>query len=164
MIGVAVCGAGSWGKNLVRVFDTLPEARLLYICDVSAAVREKMSRLYPGATVTGEMQALLADPAVNAVVVGADAEHHHRLARAAIDAGKHTFVEKPLTLRASDSEDLIEAARARGVKLMVGHLLEYHPAVVFMRQMISEGTIDLLLALPESRAFCTAHRTVRRSD
>ncbi len=93
MVGVAVCGAGTWGQNLVRTFDTRPGARLLYVCDVNEAVRERMSRLYPDATVTAEMQALLEDSAVEAVVVGSDAPHHDRLARAAIDAGKHTFVE-----------------------------------------------------------------------
>ncbi len=142
MIGVAVCGAGLWGQNLVRTFDARPGARLLYVCDVSAEVRERMSRLYPEATVTGDMQALLDDSAVEAVVVGADAPHHHRLARAAIDAGKHTFVEKPLTLRSEDAEDLIQAAQERGVKLMVGHLLKFHPAVEFMKRIIREGTID----------------------
>ncbi len=142
MVGVAVCGAGTWGKNLVRTFDARPGARLLYVCDVSAEVRERMSRLYPEATITGDMQALLDDSAVEAVVVGADAPHHHRLARAAIDAGKHTFVEKPLTLRSEDAEDLIQAAQERGVKLMVGHLLKFHPAVEFMKRMIREGTID----------------------
>jgi predicted dehydrogenase len=146
VIGVAVCGAGTWGQNLVRTFDTRPGARLLYVCDVSEAVRERMSRLYPDATVTGEMQALLEDSAVEAVVVGADAPHHHRLARAAIDAGKHTFVEKPLTLRSEDAEDLIQAAQKRGVKLMVGHLLKFHPAVDFMKRMIREGSIDPLYA------------------
>lgn len=146
MIGVAVCGAGNWGSQLVRNFAAQPRARLLYVCDTSPEVRERMARAYPQARVTGELAQVLSDPAVGAVVVGADAPHHHRLARAALDAGKHTFVEKPLALCTADAEDLIRAADENARKLMVGHLLEYHPAVVFMKRMIASGEIDPLYA------------------
>jgi len=141
MIGVAVVGAGNWGKNLVRNFAALPDVELRYICDLDTRVRDTMAALYPRATVTSDLEVILADAAVDAVVVAVDVGLHYAIARAAIEAGKHTYVEKPLTLSSTDSQTLIELAAARGVKLMVGHLLEYHPAVTYMKEMIAQGAV-----------------------
>jgi len=145
MIRVAVIGAGNWGKNLVRNFAALPETELRYVCDLDAKVRKTMASLYPQAKVTDDMSEALADGDLDAVVVAVDAPLHHKIARAALDAGKHTYVEKPLTLSSADARDLVDLAAERGVKLMVGHLLEYHPAVNYMKEMIdSQGVGESL--------------------
>ena len=141
MVGVAVVGAGNWGKNLVRNFALLDGVKLQYVCDRKAKVRQTMSQLYPQATVSDTPAAALKDAAVDAVVVAVEAPAHYPLAKAALEAGKHTFVEKPLTLSAAESQELVELAAARGVKLAVGHLLEYHPAVNYMKERIDGGEV-----------------------
>lgn len=141
MIGVTVVGAGNWGKNLVRNFARLPQAELRYVCDLDPHVRETMAALYPQTTVTPNLAHALADPTVEAVVVAVDVGLHYTIAKAAIEAGKHTYIEKPLTLSRDEAEALIALAAARKVKLMVGHLLEYHPAVNYMKEMIDKGDV-----------------------
>ena len=141
MVGVAVIGAGSWGKNLVRNFASLGGAELKYICDLDAEARKAMSRLYPQATVTDDISEALSDKGVDAAVVAVDVPHHYAVAKQALEANKHTYVEKPLTLTSGESQELNDLAEKRGVKLMVGHLLEYHPAVNYMKDMIESGGV-----------------------
>ena len=141
MVGVAVIGAGNWGRNLVRNFAAAPGASLKYICDLDEKVRKTMSSGYPQAEVTDDIAKMLADDAVDAVVVAVDAPHHYKVGMAALEAGKHTYVEKPLALSVAEAEQLVALAAERGVRLMVGHLLEYHPAVNYMKDMIGKGTI-----------------------
>jgi len=147
MVGVAVVGAGNWGKNLVRNFGSLSNAQLKYICDKAEKTRQAMAAAYPQAKVVGDLDEVLKDPAVTAVVVAVDAPLHHTIARAALLADKHVYVEKPLTLSVSDSRDLVELAAARNRVLMVGHLLEYHPAVDYMKNMIDRGQVGKPLYL-----------------
>jgi predicted dehydrogenase len=139
MITVAMVGAGRWGKNLVRNFAGIGKADLKYICDLNEQTRSAMARLYPETVVTGDMECVLNDPQVDAVVIAVDAPYHAHVARASLQAGKHTYVEKPLTLSASDASELCALADAKGLKLMVGHLLEYHPAVGYMKDVIANG-------------------------
>lgn len=147
MAGVAVIGAGNWGKNLVRNFAALSDTELRYICDLNEAVRHRMAGLYPQATVTDDVQAIFADSAVDAIVLGVEAPMHYELARQAIEAGKHTYVEKPLTLSAEEAQTLVDLAEKRGVTLMVGHLLEYHPAVQYIKEQIQNGEVGRPLYL-----------------
>jgi predicted dehydrogenase len=147
MVNVAVVGAGNWGRNLVRNFANLAGAKLLYVVDVNEKVRKAMSAQYPGVGVVGDLDKALADPAVTATVVAVDAPLHHRIALACLQAGKHTYVEKPMTLAAKESQELIDLAAAKKLKLMVGHLLEYHPAVSYMKQMIASGQLGGALYL-----------------
>ena len=141
MVGVAVVGAGNWGKNLVRNFASLPGAELRYVCDLNERVRQATAKAYPQATAIADLNVALADKAVDAVVVAVDAPVHYKIARAAIEAGKHVYVEKPLTLSAAEAQELADLAAAKGVKLMVGHLLEYHPAVNYLKAMIARGDV-----------------------
>jgi predicted dehydrogenase len=140
-IGTAVVGAGNWGKNLARNFHLLDGAHLAYVCDVNEATRSAMGSLYPEATITSSYDAVLASAAVECVVLAIDAPLHYKFARAALNAGKHVYVEKPLTLRSAEALELVELADSVGRKLMVGHLLEYHPAVNFVRDMIRKGEV-----------------------
>jgi len=151
MIGIAVVGAGNWGKNLVRNFASLDGTELKYVCDRSEKARSAMAALYPGVAVAEELDAALGDSEVDAVVVAVDAPAHHKLAKAALQAGKHTYVEKPLTLSTVEAVELLELAKKKGVKLMVGHLLEYHPAVEYMKKMIDTGAVGDPLYLYSQR-------------
>jgi len=151
MIGIAVVGAGNWGKNLVRNFASLDGTELKYVCDRSEKARSAMAALYPGVAVAEELDAALGDSEVGAVVVAVDAPAHYKLARAALQAGKHTYVEKPLTLSTVEAVELLELAKKKGVKLMVGHLLEYHPAVEYMKKMIDTGAVGDPLYLYSQR-------------
>ena len=141
MVSMAVVGAGNWGKNIVRNFASLPGVRAKYICDLREPVRKSMASLYPDATVTGDVDAALADADVQAVAIAVDAPAHYGLAKKALQAGKHTYVEKPLTLSSAESQELVDLAEAKGLKLMVGHLLEYHPAVGYLKSMIGNGQV-----------------------
>lgn len=141
MINVAVIGAGNWGKNLVRNFAGLPGVSLKYVCDLQEKTRKTMASLYPGATVVDDTGVVFGDGDVNAVVVAVDAPYHFKIAKAALESGKHVFVEKPLTLASSESAQLNALAQENGLKLMVGHLLEYHPAVDYMKRAIESGEV-----------------------
>ncbi len=147
MLGMAVIGAGNWGKNLVRNFASLEGVELKYICDLNEATRRTMSQLYPEVSVTHDTARAIADDAVDAVVVAVDAPHHYELAKQSLEAAKHTYVEKPLTLSSAESRELNDLAAAKNRKLMVGHLLEYHPAVNYMKEMIEKGEVGEALYL-----------------
>jgi len=140
-VRVGVVGLGYWGPNLARNFDRLSGAELAYCCDLDEANLERARKLYPAATVTDDYAQLLADDALDAVVVATSVPTHYALGKLALEAGKHTFIEKPIALKAADARDLLETAEEYGVKLMVGHLLEYHPAVNKMKQLIDNGEL-----------------------
>lgn len=140
-LSIACVGAGYWGKNLVRVFDSLPSARLTHICDASPEIRARMEGLYPHATITEDYAALLDDPSIDALVLAVPANAHYETARAALEAGKHVYVEKPLTLQVAHAEELCALADERGLKLMVGHLLLYHPGVQKLRELVQSGQL-----------------------
>jgi predicted dehydrogenase len=140
-VRVGVVGLGYWGPNLARNFDRLPGAELAYCCDLDEGNLAKARNLYPSVTVTDDYAQLLADDALDAVVVATSVPTHYALGKKAIEAGKHTFIEKPIALKAADAQDLLDTADEYGVKLMVGHLLEYHPAVAKMKELIDSGEL-----------------------
>ena len=129
---VGVVGLGGWGKNLLRNFGTLPEADLRWGCDADPATRES-TPAYPQAHFTAELDDLLADPELEAVVLATPVPTHYELARRSLEAGKHVMVEKPMTFRAAEAHELREVVRRTGLTLMVGHLLRFHPAVDKLR-------------------------------
>jgi predicted dehydrogenase len=140
-LGVAVAGCGEWGRHHVRTLASLPGARLLHVADPSPARREVAAGLAPGAAVAADLDAALADPRVAAVVVAAPSPWHAPLARAALEAGKHVLVEKPLAATSAEAEDLEARARRARRVLMPGHLLLYHPAVRLLRRLVARGAL-----------------------
>jgi predicted dehydrogenase len=140
-VRVGVVGLGYWGPNLARNFDRLPHAELAYCCDLDEGNLAKARSLYPNAVVTDDYARLLADETLDAIVVATSVPTHYALGKKSLEAGKHTFIEKPIALKASDAEDLLATADARGVKLMVGHLLEYHPAVRKLKELVDDGSL-----------------------
>lgn len=148
-VRVGVIGAGAWGKNHVRTLSSLPETELAAVCDLDAGVRERIARQYPGTFVTDSPAALLSR--VEAVVIASTARTHAELGRAALAAGVPALIEKPFALTVADAEGLAEAAAARGVPLMAGHLLVYHPVVDRLRQLVTEGALGNLYYLYSQR-------------
>jgi len=141
MIVLGQVGLGYWGPNLLRNFQALPTARVKALCDLNVEVLARAGERYPELLRTTEYADLLGDPEIGAVVVSSSATTHYRLARAALDAGKHVFVEKPIALRQDEAEVLIRLADERGLVLMVGHLLLYHPAVTRLKELLDGGQL-----------------------
>ena len=136
---VGVVGAGAWGRNHVRTVAGLAEAELAAVCDSDPKVRERVSRQYPGTLVTADVAELLG--VVDAVIVASPAATHAAVARQAIAAGKPVLVEKPFALNARDAEQVARAGAERGVPVLAGHLLVYHPAIEKLRDMVQKGDL-----------------------
>jgi predicted dehydrogenase len=142
-------GLGYWGRNLARVFDD--EADLAWLCDAREALREEFARRYPTARVTGDFEELIAAEDVQAVVIATPVPTHYPLAKAALEAGKHVFVEKPPAMRAAEMEELITLAEARGLVLMPGHLLLYHPGVQKLKELVDNRELGDVLVVYGNR-------------
>lgn len=144
-VGVAVIGAGGWGKNHVRNYSALPDADLRYVCDRDADIRNAIAALYPSVEVVAEIRTILDDPAVRAIVVATHAPSHFEVAEAALRAGRDVFVEKPLCLSGKEAAALCALAESGGCILMVGHLLLYHPAIARLKGLIDDGELGEVL-------------------
>jgi predicted dehydrogenase len=138
---IGVAGLGYWGPNLARNFAAIPGCELAWLCDADAAVRERLGRTYPAAATTAELDDLLADETLDAVVVATPVPTHAELAVRVLEAGKHCFVEKPLATTVADARRVVDAAHAADRTLMVGHLLEYHPGVGALRELVRSGEL-----------------------
>ena len=141
LIKVGVAGLGYWGPNLARNFAAIGGCELAWLCDASQAACEKLARAFPSARVTADLQDLLEDPELDAVVLATPVPTHAELAVRVVSAGKHCFVEKPLATTAADAERAVAAAERAGKILMVGHLLEYHPAVHRLKELLDAGEL-----------------------
>jgi predicted dehydrogenase len=140
-IGVGVIGCGYWGPNLVRNFVHHEHARVVALSDVRVERAYRIAGVYGIGTVGADPMTVIDDPAVGLVVVATPAMTHHPLARAALDAGKHVLVMKPMATSVEDAEELIELSYRRGVLLAVDHTFVYTAAVRKMRQLIDEGAL-----------------------
>jgi len=135
----ACIGAGYWGKNLIRNFDELGVLDL--VCDTNESVLDIFKKNYPKVRFCRSFSDVLSDPSIDAVVIAAPAEKHYALAREAFLAEKHVFVEKPLALRVEEGEELIALSERCEKTLMVGHILEYHPAILKLKEIIDSGEL-----------------------
>ena len=135
----AIIGCGYWGKNLVRNFREL--GALHTVCDLTEAGRALAAEIAPQARITDNIDAVLADDEIQAVAIATPAETHFDLVSQALRAGKDVFVEKPLALTYEQGGHLVALARRRDRILMVGHVLEYHPAILRLRELIRSGEL-----------------------
>ena len=149
--GIAIVGTGDWGANLVRNFAALPGARLVAVCDSDAERLRRTAAQVPQARALASVDEVAAAGDVQAAVVSASAASHYALARTLLEAGKDVYVEKPLTLRVADAEHLVALARERQRILMVGHLLLFHPAVKYLKDMVTRGELGDLHYLYSQR-------------
>ena len=140
-IQIGVVGLGYWGPNLARNFAALPTSQVRWLCDDSPAVLDRAAQQHPGARATAELDDLLGDPGLDAIVLATPVPSHAELATRVLEAGKHCFVEKPLAQSVADAERAVAAAEKAGKLLMVGHLLEYHPGVLKLKELKDSGEL-----------------------
>jgi predicted dehydrogenase len=150
-VRVGMVGLGYWGPNLARNFHDLPGAELAYVCDLDEERLADFAARFPKARATQRFDDLLEDETLDAVVVATPVPTHAELARRALAAGKHVFVEKPLALSAADAESVAELAAERGLVLMPGHLLLYHPGLRMLKELVSSGDLGRLLVVYGNR-------------
>jgi len=136
---VAVIGSGYWGKNLVRNYHQLGALKL--ICDKNETVLSSFKQQYPEVETCFALNDVLSRDDIQGLVIATPAETHYTIAREALLAGKHVYVEKPLVLREEEGKELISTSRERDLVLMVGHLLQYHPAFTRLKELASSGEL-----------------------
>jgi len=139
VIRVAHAGVGGWGKNVVRVVGELSD--LAWVVDTDEGRQAEYAARYPQARVTGSFAEALADDTVAAVTIATPVPTHYALAKEALEAGKHVFVEKPPAMRGEEMEELVALARAADRVLMPGHLLLYHPGLRKVKELVDAGEL-----------------------
>lgn len=149
--GVAVVGYGYWGPNLVRNFARRPDCEVRWVCDLDERRRAAAAREWPGLRTCADLAPALEDPAVELVAVATPIPQHLPLARAALQAGKHVLVEKPLCGSVAEAEELVELARAHGRLLFVDHTYLFTPEVRYVRDLIRRGDLGQLYYLDSVR-------------
>jgi predicted dehydrogenase len=150
-------GVGQWGKNLARNFAELAE--LAWLCDADESLLADLGQRYPKARLTTRVDEVLADETVDALVIATPVPTHYELARRAIEAGKHVFVEKPPAMRGAELEELCELSEERGTVLMPGHLLLYHPGVAKLKEIVQSGELGDVLYVYGNRQNLGTFRT-----
>ena len=155
---VAVLGAGYWGPNLIRNFNEAPGADLAAVADLSEERLATIRKRYPSARVTTDHREILADPAIDAVAVATPIKTHRALCEAALAAGKHVLVEKPLAGTVEDATAIVRAAERAGRTLMVGHTFVYNPAVATVRRAIERGDLGRIHYIDSQRVNLGLHQ------
>jgi predicted dehydrogenase len=143
-IRVGVVGLGYWGPNIARNLAAIDGCEVRWLCDGDPSALERLASSFPGASTTTKLDELLGDGELDAIALATPVPTHAELAIAVARAGKHCFVEKPLATSAADAEAAVEAAADARRVLMVGHLLEYHPAVVRLKQLVDSHELGAL--------------------
>jgi predicted dehydrogenase len=156
--GVAVIGLGYWGPNLLRVLADKPEAEVRWICDLDRERLGRFRRRYPSVRTTTHLDRVLADPAVEAVIIATPVNTHYALAARALQAGKHVFVEKPLAPSSELADDLAAQANEREQVLMCGHTFVYSPPVRAIKRMLQEGKLGDIYFISSSRVNLGLHQ------
>lgn len=154
---IAVIGCGYWGKNLVRNFYELDS--LYAICDVDENRLKSFQEKYPDLITYKDYTSLLKDPEISAVVVATPAATHYSLAKKALIADKDVFVEKPIALHYKEGEELVSLAKEKDKILMVGHILEYHPAINKLKNLINKGELGKISYIYSNRLNLGKFRT-----
>jgi predicted dehydrogenase len=151
MTGIGVVGCGYWGPNLVRNFSALERCELRAICDAKADQLQPLARRFPAATAYTRFHDLLADPNVDAIAICTPVGTHYALASAALAAGKHVLVEKPLTDSVDTAKQLVDQAKQAGLVLAVDHTFVYSAAVQKIHTIIESGSLGDLLYIDSVR-------------
>jgi UDP-2-acetamido-3-amino-2,3-dideoxy-glucuronate N-acetyltransferase len=148
---LALLGVGNWGKNLARCFDALGALAALVDPGSSESARDELRARHPQAPFRASLADVLNDATITRVAIATPAATHFELAEAALRHGKHVFVEKPLCLRPEEALQLVQLANDRGLTLMVGHLLQYHPCITALRELVEQRALGRILTITSSR-------------
>ena len=154
---IAIVGCGYWGKNLIRNFSELKS--LYAICDINENNLKSFKAKYPYLILYSDYKSLLKDPKAKAIVISTPASTHYSLAKEALLADKDIFIEKPLALNYKDGEELVLLAEEKNKILMVGHLLEYHPAIIKLKELIDKGELGKIKYIYSNRLNLGKFRT-----
>src|SRR5574344_1870514 len=146
---VAVIGSGVWGRNIVRNFYNLNVLDTVW--DIDEENLKKVEELYRGVKVTRDFHEIINNPEITSVGVVTPSHTHYKMVKAMLNAGKHVYVEKPISTVADEAKDLAELAEEKGLVLMVGHLLLYHPAVNRLKMLIEEGVLGEIVYAQSDR-------------
>ena len=141
MLKVAVVGCGYWGPNLLRNLVSLSDCQVKYVCDASEERRNHMQQLYRNVQTTGDFDQVVNDSEIDAVVIATPVRFHYDMARRCLEAGKHTFIEKPMARTSAECEELIRLAEQRNLTLMVGHTFVYSTPVRKIKEIIDSGQL-----------------------
>lgn len=141
MLNIAVAGCGYWGPNLIRNFNSLSDCELKWICDTDAGRLTHMKKLYPAVGTTSDFDNLVKDDDIDAVAIATPVRFHLEMAGKALQAGKHTFVEKPMACSTRECEELIALAQKQNLTLMVGHTFIYSSSVRKIKEIIDRGEL-----------------------
>jgi predicted dehydrogenase len=144
-VGIAVIGAGYWGNNLIRNAQACEQTDLITVCDADVERARRAARPFGDVAVTASLEEVLADPAVEAVAIATPAATHHPIAMAALAAGKHVLVEKPLASTYAQGQEMVAEAERRGLVLMVDHTFCYTPVVQKIRELVHNGDLGDIL-------------------
>jgi predicted dehydrogenase len=158
-VGVAVVGLGYWGPNLVRNLAELSHSHVISVCDLRQEQLAAIARRYPGVETTTSFDEVLADERVDAVAIVTPVSTHFPLAMAALKAGKHVFVEKPLAASSQQASELLDTAAASGLVLMPGHTFLYSPPVMLIRSLIASGDLGEIYFISMSRVNLGLHQS-----
>ena len=158
-VRTGVVGLGYWGPNLIRNLNELDEADLRWICDLDEARLRSIGKRYPAVRQTRAYDDLLADPELEAVAIATPVSSHHGLALAALQAGKHVFIEKPLAGSTAQARELQQVAEDRGLTLMPGHTFLYSPPVNMIRDLIRSGDLGDIYFISMSRVNLGLHQS-----
>ena len=142
---VGVVGAGYWGPNLIRNFLLVPNAAVVAVADAQESRRKFIADRYPAVRIHADALEMAAGDHIDAVVISTPVSTHHPLAKAALQAGKHVLIEKPMCASSAECDDLIALAQARGLTLMVDHTFLYNGAVKKIRELVQSGEIGDVL-------------------
>jgi predicted dehydrogenase len=157
-VNIAVVGLGYWGPNILRNLQELEQATVSHICDLRPEALTQALRRYPTLRASGDLDAILNEPAVEAVAFCTPVGTHHALAARALAAGKHVFVEKPLASSSAEALELVEAAGAADLVLMPGHTFLYSPPVTLSRELIQSGELGDIYFITTSRVNLGLHQ------
>ncbi|GJQ64611.1 MAG: oxidoreductase [Melioribacteraceae bacterium] len=158
-IKLAIIGAGRWGFNHVRTALGILAPENITICDSSDASLARVKELNEKINLVKDLSDVLGNQEINAVIIATPAETHYDIAKKTLNAGKNTFVEKPITLKSSDAEELLQLSIEKELKLMVGHILLYHPAILKIKQEVENKKIGKLQYIYSNRLNLGALRS-----
>ena len=156
---IAVVGFGMWGKNIVRNFYNLNVLDI--VCDLDEEVHKTIQEQFPGVRVTKDFNDIINDESITGVAIVTPSHTHFKLVKAMLEAGKNVYVEKPISTVAEEAKVLTELADEKGLVLMVGHLLLYHPAVNRLKMLIEEGALGELVYAQSDRLNVNYHKNDR---